>query len=62
MCTSASEVICEALRIMEEQDRVREAQLEQLRQDIHEGFKSGEAKTWDPEDIKLEDHKKKSRP
>lgn len=52
--TSASEVVREALRLMDEQDRVRAAKLEQLRQDIREGLNSGEPTPWDPEEIKRE--------
>jgi antitoxin ParD1/3/4 len=52
--TSASEVVREALRLMEERDRLREARLEQLRQDIREGLESGPAKPWDPERVKRE--------
>lgn len=52
--TSASEVVREALRLMEERDRLREAKLEQLRQDIREGLESGSASGWDPERIKRE--------
>jgi antitoxin ParD1/3/4 len=52
--TSASEVVREALRLMEEQDRVRAVRLEQLRQDIREGLNSGEPTPWDPEEIKKE--------
>ena len=33
---SASEVVREALRLMEEQDRIRAVKLEQLRQDIRD--------------------------
>ncbi|QFY43386.1 type II toxin-antitoxin system ParD family antitoxin [Candidatus Methylospira mobilis] len=40
--TSASEIVREALRMMEAQDRLRAAKLEQLRQDIYEGMESGE--------------------
>ena len=36
--TSASEVVREALRLMDEQDRLREAKLEQLRSDIRQGL------------------------
>ena len=54
---SASEVVREALRLMEAQDRVREIKLEQLRQDIRDGLDSGEATAWDPEEIKLEGRK-----
>ncbi|MCW7540239.1 type II toxin-antitoxin system ParD family antitoxin [Aquabacterium sp. A7-Y] len=52
MYTSASEVVREALRLMDEKDQLREAQLDQLRQDIREGQHSGPATAWDPEDIK----------
>ena len=50
--TSASEVIREALRLMEQQDRFRAAKLEHLRQDIQTGLDSGEATTWDAEEVK----------
>jgi antitoxin ParD1/3/4 len=50
--TSASEVVREALRLMEEKDQVRAAKLEQLRNDIQEGLNSGPARAWDAEDIK----------
>ena len=52
--TSASEVVREALRLMEERDRVRAVKLEQLRQDIRDGLNSGEPTPWDPEEIKRE--------
>lgn len=41
--TSASKVVGEALRLMEEQNRIRSVKLEQLRQDIREGLESGPA-------------------
>lgn len=50
--TSASEVVREALRLMEEKDQVRAARLEQLRNDLQEGLNSGPATAWDAEDIK----------
>ena len=49
---SASEVVREALRLMEEQDRIRAVKLEQLQQDIHEGLCSGESTPWDAEEMK----------
>jgi antitoxin ParD1/3/4 len=52
--TSASEVIREALRMMEEKDRLLGAKLDQLRQDIREGVESGPATDWDPDEIKRE--------
>ncbi len=51
---SASEVVREALRLMEQQDHMRAIKLEQLRQDIQEGMSSGEATPWDTEEIKRE--------
>lgn len=50
--TSASEVVREALRLMDEQDQVRAARLQQLRNDIREGLESGESEAWDPEQVK----------
>jgi antitoxin ParD1/3/4 len=50
--TSASEVVREALRLMDEKDRLLSAKLEQLRQDIREGLDSGPAAPWDPAEIK----------
>lgn len=52
--TSASEVVREALRLMEQQDQLRALQLQQLRQDIQEGLVSGEPMPWNPEAIKAE--------
>jgi antitoxin ParD1/3/4 len=58
--TSASEVIREALRLMEEQDRLRAAKLDQLRQDIQDGLTSGPAMPWDAEEIKREGSKRRA--
>lgn len=52
--TSASEVVREALRLMEQQDQLKELQLEQLRQEIQNGLASGEPMAWNPEAIKAE--------
>jgi antitoxin ParD1/3/4 len=51
---SASEVVREALRLLDEQDRRRAIKLEQLRQDIRDGLNSGDPTPWDPEEIKRE--------
>ena len=51
--SSASEVIREALRLMEAQDRLRAVKLEQLRQDVRDGLESGPAGELDMESIKL---------
>jgi antitoxin ParD1/3/4 len=50
--TSASEVVREALRLMDEQDRLREAKLAQLRSDVREGLASGSSQPWDAEALK----------
>jgi antitoxin ParD1/3/4 len=52
--TSAREVIQEALRMMEDQDRLRMIKLEQLRADIRLGLESGVSTNWDVEEIKRE--------
>ena len=52
--TSASEVVREALRLMEQQDQLRLLQFEQLRRDIQDGLASGEAEAWNPKVIKAE--------
>ena len=49
---SASEVVREALRLMEREDQIRAATLEQLRHDIQEGLQSGSAGEFDIEAIK----------
>ena len=49
---NASEVIRDALRMMEERDRLNEAKLDALRQDILAGIDSGPADELDIEDIK----------
>jgi antitoxin ParD1/3/4 len=54
--TSASE----ALRLMEEQDRLREIKFEQLRRDIREGLNSGDPTPWNPEEIKQEGRKRRA--
>jgi antitoxin ParD1/3/4 len=52
--TSASEVVREAPRLMDEQDNLRATKLEQLRHDIHAGLNSGPAEDWNPEQVKRE--------
>jgi len=62
MYTSASEVVREALRLMEEQDQLRAARLAQLRNDIQEGLDSGASEPWDPEATKRLGHARRSSP
>ncbi len=57
---SASEVVREALRLMEDQDQVRAAKLAQLRQDIRDGLNSGDPTPWNPEEIKREGRKRRA--
>jgi len=52
MYTSASEVVRDALRLMEEQDQVRSARLGQLRDDVRKGLDSGPSETWNPDQVK----------
>jgi antitoxin ParD1/3/4 len=52
--TSASEVIREALRLLEEQDRLREVKLGRLRDDIRKGLDSGPSEAWDATQTKRE--------
>ena len=47
MYTSASEVVREALRLLQEQDRLREAKLEELRREVRKGLDSGPGEPWD---------------
>lgn len=49
---SASEVVREALRLMEEHDRMRAAKLEQLRSEVRRGLDSGQSKAWDAQEVK----------
>jgi len=50
--TSASEVVREALRLLVEQDRLKEAKLEQLRSEVRRGLDSGPSESWDAEAVK----------
>jgi len=43
MYTSASEVIREGLRLLKEQDALKEIRLAELRRDIQQGINSGES-------------------
>jgi antitoxin ParD1/3/4 len=54
---SASEVVREALRLMEAQDELRSLKLEQLRRDIREGLESGAARPFSISEMKREGRK-----
>lgn len=49
---SASEVVREALRLMERQDQLSATRLERLRQDIRTGMESGSASPFDLAELK----------
>ena len=51
---SASEVVREALRLMNAQDQLRAIKLNTLRHDIREGLDSGPATSWNVEEMKAE--------
>jgi antitoxin ParD1/3/4 len=55
---SASEVVREALRLMESQDELRSLKLEQLRRDIRDGLESGPARPWSASEMKDEARKR----
>ncbi len=59
--TSASEVVREALRLMDEQDRLRAAKLEQLRDDVRQGLNSGPSTAWNAEEVKREGRARRAR-
>jgi antitoxin ParD1/3/4 len=59
--TSASEVVREALRLMDEQDRLRSAKLEQLRDDIRVGLASGPTNKWSAAEVKAQARARKTR-
>jgi antitoxin ParD1/3/4 len=50
--TSASEVVREALRLMDEQDHLKQAKLDALRRDIRKGLESGTSDHWDAKTLK----------
>jgi antitoxin ParD1/3/4 len=49
--STASEIIRDGLRIIEEREQRREAKLEWLRAAIHEGLDSGPAREFDPKTL-----------
>jgi len=51
--SSASEVVREALRLLELEDQVRSLKLQRLRQDIREGLESGPARSFNSNKLKL---------
>jgi antitoxin ParD1/3/4 len=60
MYSSASEVVREALRLLDEQDQLRSKRLEALRKDIHDGLKSGPGRKSTADDVIRRARSKKS--
>jgi antitoxin ParD1/3/4 len=58
---SASEVVREALRLLEEEDQLRSLKMQRLRKDIQEGLESGPSRVFDPKEIKRAARGEKSR-
>jgi antitoxin ParD1/3/4 len=57
---SASEVVREALRLLEQEDQLRTLKMQKLRQDIRDGLDSGPSTVFDPQKIKRAAREKKS--
>jgi antitoxin ParD1/3/4 len=55
---SVSEVMREALRLLEERDQLRDLRLEELRSEIQKGINSGEATPLNIEEIKASGRKR----
>ena len=55
---TASEVMREALRLLEERDQLRDLKLEKLRSEIQKGINSGEATPLNIEEIKASGRKR----
>ncbi len=49
---SASEVVRDSLRLLEEREQEREARLAKLRGLIREGLGSGAPESWDPQELR----------
>lgn len=56
---SPSEVVGEALRLLDDHDRLQQIKLERLRSDIQAGLDSGESAPLDIEEIKAEARKRR---
>jgi antitoxin ParD1/3/4 len=58
--TSASEVVREALRLMDEQDRFRQAKMDELKRDVRGGLASGKSMQWDVGTLKAKARTRRS--
>jgi len=59
--SSASEVVREALRLLELEDQLRSLKVQRLRQDIREGLDSCPVSSFDPDKLKLAARQKRSK-
>jgi antitoxin ParD1/3/4 len=57
---SASEVVREALRLLEQEDQLRVLKLQKLRQDIQEGLESGPSQVFDAQQFKRSAREKRA--
>ena len=58
--SSASEVLRDGLRLLEEREQLREIKLKALREAIQEGLDSGDAGPWDVEEFLKEARRRKA--
>lgn len=58
--TSASEIVREALRLLEQADELRALKLQKLREDVREGLDSGPATAFEVREIKRAARQRKS--
>ena len=58
--SSASEVLRDGLRLLEEREQLREIKLKALREAIQEGLDSGDAGPWDAEEFLKEARRRKA--
>jgi len=64
MYFSASEVVRDGLRLLKEQEKIKEMRIEELRSEIIKGYEQsqrGESKPLDIEEIKIEGEKRLAR-
>ena len=52
--SSASEVVREGLRLIDEQDRLRQLKFDELRREVCRGLDSGTSEAWDATSVKAQ--------
>ena len=52
--SSASEVVREGLRLIDEQDRLRQVKFDELRRDVRRGLDIGTSEAWDATSVKVQ--------